>query len=957
MHPIPPPQTQTHGQAPGPGQKPDRPQSSPINIQTPSSRILDSHPPRTASPKITQESAVGSPETARSPEVSRAGSFVNRLRRISTRANSVSETPVVPEPRVVLNRNHSREPCKVPELQGALPLRVSFAEELVQFDPPQQIPSRNPRPGNITFSPNGDINVGPHPHPSLGTIHYSMPKNYAASVRTASSSAHESALRVATMVKQQGTGSSTAASLFRTRTGSVSSSATCPTPAADDDQLPSSASASSLKIDKPMANTAHGFGSGGTSAVNAAQHRNSATGEPGDGDESDSGGDEPDTSLTSIYTRCCHLREILPITATLKQLKNQKAPLPVIRIMNPRPTLIEVLSFSDFLSVAPIRMVILDGVSLSNEMLRYILTALQRSTSLVKLSLRNVILDEIGWRMLCAFVVANTSLLKLDLTMQKTKGDTALHRSNLDWDLLTKALDVRGGIEELLVNGCMVPSQAMDAFILRGCRATKRLGLAMNDLHKEDFDVLLKWFKSDSCVCEGLDLGGNDLTTVWREVFDLLNARSLLFVSFNATNVSHVDHATAVFEMLVRNHSQLRFLDFSNNPAMFPSFTPVLAELLPKFEELRRIHLDSDNLEAEDIKRLSKAFAVCPKLVHVSLLDNVKFDWTACAALTAAVHLSNSIYTVECQIETWPPALQKIMASYCLSNMEIQAGRITPSQKEHDEYQFSGASELAEVGNAFTHAAEDILRLLKDEDRDNTLAESLTRRAQRLRGLVRDSIEELVRRRREKDNLSTEEKEELVKLCFLDGNLESVLNDYAAQGQTVAPGGAPMHMSEHMFSLGPRAPANRKAPVPGAPDFEISAMNEQEHAGQLSRASSSTSLHRREQELEEGHFHKLGTYIERRRSSQGADGHEPSVVPGEQIRQAVLKAKDEHNASGVVARLEDLYGPEIHSVLDSIAAHRAADSDSDSHPESDGSIPKLDEQSLDRVVDDIARVL
>ena len=48
-------------------------------------------------------------------------------------------------------------------------------------------------------------------------------------------------------------------------------------------------------------------------------------------------------SLSELYTRCCHLREIMPIKATLSQLEGQTGTLPYLRFMNPRPTMIEVL--------------------------------------------------------------------------------------------------------------------------------------------------------------------------------------------------------------------------------------------------------------------------------------------------------------------------------------------------------------------------------------------------------------------------------------------------------------------------------------------------------------------------------------------------------------------------------------------------------------------------------------
>lgn len=88
-----------------------------------------------------------------------------------------------------------------------------------------------------------------------------------------------------------------------------------------------------------------------------------------------------------VYTRCCHLREILPIPATLKQLnKGSVDPIPLLQLRNPMPSMVEVLSFSDFLSVAPVLCLSLDGVSLSVEMLRVILGSLLYKDNFEKLA-------------------------------------------------------------------------------------------------------------------------------------------------------------------------------------------------------------------------------------------------------------------------------------------------------------------------------------------------------------------------------------------------------------------------------------------------------------------------------------------------------------------------------------------------------------------------------------------
>lgn len=112
--------------------------------------------------------------------------------------------------------------------------------------------------------------------------------------------------------------------------------------------------------------------------------------------------DDSDLTLDMIYTRCCHLREILPIPSTLRQVKNKTAPLQTLKFLNPRPTLIDILSFCDFIAIVPIHTVVFDNVSLTPEMFKIVISSLVASSTLEKLSLRNVVIDLEGWKL--AFV-------------------------------------------------------------------------------------------------------------------------------------------------------------------------------------------------------------------------------------------------------------------------------------------------------------------------------------------------------------------------------------------------------------------------------------------------------------------------------------------------------------------------------------------------------------------------
>ncbi|ANB11155.1 protein phosphatase regulator GIP3 [Sugiyamaella lignohabitans] len=1003
------------------------------NRNLPTNRILDTHPPRTSSPKLSPEIAVGgtaqspSPSSAfpfkqehnRSNSVSSTGSLVNRLRRLSTRSNG-SQSDLIStqfkaesqQVRVILNKNHSKKPCKIPELEGVLPPTVRFKAEVFETDPPQQIPARNPRTGNITFGPNGEINREPLPPNGYPMPLYVLPRNYGASTLAASQSAYESAIRVANSVKSSG-----GVSIFKSRNSlsSTTSFSSNNTEYDEEKDVSESDRTQSLKIDKPM-HSAERMGSGST---------NTTTASTGDSSVEDDDLDEQGKELTleTIYTRCCHLREILPIAATLKQIKDRKPPLEVIKMMNPRPTLIEILSLSDFLSVVPVRMLIFDNVSLSTEMFRIILSSVVTSDHLERLSLRNLILDDKGWKLFCAFFSENSSLVKLDLSIEKVNSKQPSDRSLLDWDLFTKALVARGGVEELILNGCVVPSDELAPLIFNGCSlSTKRLGLALNDLLPEDLQVIMKWAADPSCVCEGLDLGGNLMDQSWDAIKEILKGKCLKFLSLNSTGLANVTKANEIFGG-VCSHSNLIMLDLSSNPDLFPKFTHVLAKVLPTFTDLRRIHLESNNLSPEDVMLLADAFARCPKLVHISVLDNRRLDSTACAALAIATHISNTIYRVESDNDLWPVILQRRLAHNCLVNMELTAGRITQQEKDSDDDGLFGKEDLMNTGNYIAMAAEELLKSIKEDDDNDSedaqghlVVSEMVRRAKQVRVKIRKTLDELFEKRRSGVGLVVEEKERLVRLCFLDGTLEKVLDKYNQtklykhenQNEESTKGsGNDVSTQNRMgttslsgksvppLNMPPLLPVDREVvlstTVSTHPDFTIAPVSEYPEVQSLSRRSSVTSLHRKEQELEEGELHRFGTFIRSHRDShtdlsdddEDEDAHvvdseedirrrSSDEGTGEELRQKILAAKGSQSVSELIQQLQQMHGPELDRILaagkdkslserDDIllrlnhaARPRSAQA---STPPEDTKLLAGDYVTLDSVVDDIARAL
>lgn len=817
-------------------------------------------PPKTSSPKLSTTSASPVvPEMSKSPEMARSGSLMTRLRRMSNR--SVPFGLVASPERMVLNRNPAKKQSKVPEFEGVLCPRVSFGVTLFEQDPPQQIPSRNPAKGNVVIQ-NGEVLKG------LGS--------YATLTHAASQSAYESAIRVAQSVRSGSSGSGAAgASLFRSKSNSQS---------CDHDDGSGALPYKGLKIDTPIHTGAtNAFGIKKSSESNNGLSTSTSSTED---DEKSTGG----LTAESLYTRCCHLREILPIPATLKQIKGQDIPLMMLKLMNPRPTLIEVLSLADFLSVCPLLVLILDNCSLSNEMLKIIFCGLTHSIHLTKLSLRDVPLDEIGWKLLCAYISDNQGLIKLDLSVQRTSSKK-LDRSTLDWTLLTKALKAQGNIEELLLNGCMIPSDELEDLLLNGCTvATKRLGLAANDLHHDDLLNIRNWVLDSRCERHGLDLGGNDLDSSWLAFKEIVMGPSLMFLSLNSTNLHHVEHTAEMLGQLVKNSPNLNFLDLSGNKELFPDIIPDLANILPKFKQLHRVHLESNDLSSDDVVMLSEAFGECPRLVHISLLDNTRLDCTACAALTVAAQLSNSLYTIECDPGLWSPALQRRLSQFCMRNVARSLGASVGADDDDDEDESSyDKKDLVDSGSGLAKAVEDMLNRAPDEKGYSILTEKLVKTARQLKTIVKKTTDSLFAQRNE-NSLSIEDKEGLVRLCFVDNVLEKVIYRYE-QHMKGLPIHDKAHFSYHLMSLGappPHVGSPTTDDTQGQssihPDLQISAVDDS-HVGSLSRQSSSSSLHRREQEQEEGEVLKLARILQDKRVDSDSSEVQQALARGVEILQ------------------------------------------------------------------------
>ncbi|KAF0269206.1 hypothetical protein FOG51_00069 [Hanseniaspora uvarum] len=169
---------------------------------------------------------------------------------------------------------------------------------------------------------------------------------------------------------------------------------------------------------------------------------------------------DKNVSLDKIYTRCCHLREILPIPITLKQLKNKKSPLQILKFLNPKPTLVDILSFTDFIQCIDLKTLVFDNVSLNDAMVAIIFKAVAKlmlKNQLEKLSLKNVIINRANWLLLCKIITLSGDAFQcIDLSQTKVRKDLQDNknylRAEMDWDLFWFVIEKKKERESLIKN-------------------------------------------------------------------------------------------------------------------------------------------------------------------------------------------------------------------------------------------------------------------------------------------------------------------------------------------------------------------------------------------------------------------------------------------------------------------------------------------------------------------------
>ncbi|KAH7068199.1 hypothetical protein BKA63DRAFT_423344 [Paraphoma chrysanthemicola] len=449
--------------------------------------------------------------------------------------------------------------------------------------------------------------------------------------------------------------------------------------------------------------------------------------------------DRPTVDPLRIYRRCCQLRESPILKRISDQLSNpascslvQPGVVTTLDLTGSRLQLADVMTLSDWLAIVPVKKLFLEDADLNDEKIRVILAGLlaakvpegpkqrssvpektsnsQHSSAIKKLVLKNnpKITSE-GWKHIALFIYMCTSIVALDVSMipfprsrppmSPPPTDAApsmtpsLETRTRDVaDILSKAIAERLGgadLQELSMGECSLTASSIRK-IIDGCvmSGVQRLGLASNDIDGEGLEHVLHYIRSG--VCQGIDLGGNDLREwIPRLCEGMSKDHPIWALCLQDTGLTP-DSLRRLFPTLVAMPT-FRFLDLSHNKGLFsnPASLGLVRKYMPMFKELKRIHLMDVDLKPEDAIAIAEILPDCAHIAHVNMLENPAITRVATtideetqeeaaalyASLTLAAKLSTSLICVDVDVpspETGEvvKALAKQVVAYCLRNIE-----------------------------------------------------------------------------------------------------------------------------------------------------------------------------------------------------------------------------------------------------------------------------------------------
>lgn len=467
--------------------------------------------------------------------------------------------------------------------------------------------------------------------------------------------------------------------------------------------------------------------------------------------------DKPTTDPLRIYRRCCQLRETPVLKRITEQLGNPticpydlQGTVTCLDLTGSRLQFADVVTLSDWLAVVPVHKLVLEDSDLTDEGIRVIMAGLLAAKStdyfvpfkktgnlanagvseeklgvVQKLCLKNnPKVGKEGWRHISLFIYMCSSLKAIDVSMiafpptiEGTRDvDGTVKPNPIDAaQILSKALSERLGgdvLEEMIMAECALDSlsirKIIDGVTISGL---KRLGLAGNHLDAQGMSHVLRYVRSG--ICQGLDLGSNDLREHLADLAETFNSDSKLWAlslaDCNLTPASLKPLLPAMMKL-----SDLRFLDLSHNHDLFseqPSALGLLRKYMPHLSMLKRLHLMDVGMSPAQAIALAEVVPETPQLAHVNLLQNPQLSALASAtdsatqedacalyaSLMIAARVSHNLICVDIDVPTSDnseivKALAKQVVAYCLRNMEQFAADL-PEHEDTTLARHPGANE------------------------------------------------------------------------------------------------------------------------------------------------------------------------------------------------------------------------------------------------------------------------
>jgi len=435
--------------------------------------------------------------------------------------------------------------------------------------------------------------------------------------------------------------------------------------------------------------------------------------------------DKPTTDPVRIYRRCCQLRE----TPILKRITEQLMAPTVCTPFEPgvvtcldlsgsRLQLADVITLGDWLAVVPVKQLRLEDADLNDEGVRHILAGLiaaqkpqptrrknvaprhrertrprprqERAGIIEKITFKhNPRITRLGWKHISLFIYMCRSLRAIDISMcqfpdtlpasahvtQVKSPQSTPRGQGQDVDAAEtfhRCLSERLGgskLEELILSECDLSSTQIRK-ILNGAIACgiSRIGLAGNHLDDDGLTHVIHYLQSG--VCQGLDIGGNDLRGKLGKLAEAINTKRELpcwGLSLAGCNLN-TDDLKELFPALVKL-PDFRFIDLSHNRDLCThdnGTVSLFRRYMGQFRNLKRIHLADVGMIPKQAIALADCLPDGPRLAHLNILDNPQLSALASAkdesnqeeacalyaSLMAAVRVSSTLICIDIDVST-----------------------------------------------------------------------------------------------------------------------------------------------------------------------------------------------------------------------------------------------------------------------------------------------------------------